>query len=98
LKQRLQSGLVEEVQRLLDNGVSHSRLERYGLEYRWISYFLKGDIVFQEMHQKLAVEIRRYAKRQMTFIRYLQKKGHPLHPVTDSAALLAEVASWLSER
>ncbi len=97
LKQRLQSGLVEEVQRLLDSSISHHQLERYGLEYRWISYFLRGEASYQEMFQKLAVEIRRYSKRQMTFIRYLQKTGHLLIPVTDSTDFLAGVMSWLSE-
>lgn len=98
LKQRMQSGLVEEVQRLLDNGISHHQLERYGLEYRWISYFLRGEIAHQEMFQKLVVEIRRFAKRQMTFIRYLQKNGHLIIPVTDSTDFLAEVMTWLSEK
>ncbi|MBT3227319.1 MAG: tRNA (adenosine(37)-N6)-dimethylallyltransferase MiaA [Deltaproteobacteria bacterium] len=97
LKDRLQSGLVEEVKRLLDNGISHHRLERYGLEYRWVSLYLKGDIEYQEMFQKLVVEIRRYAKRQMTFIRYLQKKGHRLEPASDPAAFLARVDTWLLE-
>ncbi len=97
LKQRLQSGMVDEVQRLLDSGISHAQLERYGLEYRWISYFLRGEVPYQDMFQKLVVEIRRYSKRQMTFIRYLQKNGHLLTPVTDFTDFLAGVMSWLSE-
>ncbi len=97
LKQRLQSGLVEEVQRLLDKGISHHQLERYGLEYRWISYFLRGEVAYLEMFQKLAVEIRRYSKRQMTFIRYLQKNGRLLIPITDSTDFLAGAMSWLTE-
>ena len=97
LEHRMQSGLVEEVKKLLDRGIPHRRLERYGLEYRWVSLYLKGDIEYQEMFQKLVVEIRRYAKRQMTFIRYLQKKGHRLEPVTDPVVFFNKVDSWLSE-
>jgi len=96
LKHRLQSGLVEEVKNLLDRGVPHHCLERYGLEYRWISRYLKGDLEFQEMHQKLAIDIRKFAKRQMTFIRYLQKKGHRLEPIRDPKTFVTQVTSWLS--
>ncbi|MFH2129046.1 MAG: tRNA (adenosine(37)-N6)-dimethylallyltransferase MiaA [bacterium] len=97
LNQRFQSGLIEEVESLLAGGVSHDRLERYGLEYRWISRYLKGDMNFEEMFQKLLVEIRRYAKRQMTFLRHLQKKGHRLEPVTEPSIFFNRVISWLSE-
>ncbi|MBU2645686.1 tRNA (adenosine(37)-N6)-dimethylallyltransferase MiaA [bacterium] len=97
LKQRFQSGLIEEVESLRAGGVSHDRLERYGLEYRWISRYLNGDMNFEEMFQKLLIEIRRYAKRQMTFLRHLQKKGHRLEPVTEPSIFFKRVVSWLSE-
>ncbi len=97
LKYRLESGLVEEVKMLLDRGIPHHCLERYGLEYRWVSRYVTGNIEFEEMYRRLSIEIRKYAKRQMTFIRYLQKSGHRLEPVTDPATFIDRITSLLSE-
>ncbi len=97
LADRLQSGLIAEVEVLIKEGVSHHRLERYGLEYKWVSLYLRGELDYQEMFQKLAVEIRRYAKRQMTFIRYLQKTGHPIEPITDPTSFFNRVLNLLSD-
>ncbi len=96
LESRLKSGLVEEVDSLLAEGVSPQRMERYGLEYRWVSRYLRGGIDYDEMFQKLEVEIRRYAKRQMTFIRYLQKKGHRIEPITNPVVFIDKVTSLLT--
>jgi len=97
LGDRLQSGLIAEVEVLIEEGISHQRLERYGLEYKWVSLYLRGELDYHEMFQKLAVEIRRYAKRQMTFIRYLQKTGHPIEPITDPTSFFNRVLNLLSD-
>ena len=81
LDQRLAEGMVDEVQALLKSGVSKNRLERFGLEYKWILFYLTGKLSYQEMRGKLYTEICRFAKRQMTFIRYLEKSGHHLIPI-----------------
>lgn len=95
LKERLASGLVEEVERLISEGVSAERMERYGLEYRWVTRYLRNELSLGEMTEKLAVEIRRYAKRQMTFIRYLQKQGHQLQPIDDPDLFLESMSGLL---
>ncbi len=69
LDTRLKSGMIEEIEGLLDKGVSHERLYDLGLEYRYISQYIKGDLSYDKMREKLLSEIRKYAKRQMTWFR-----------------------------
>jgi len=69
LEHRLQHGLIEEVRRLHDQGLTWQRLEDFGLEYRWLAYFLQGRISLNEMRGKLFMEIWHYAKRQMTWFK-----------------------------
>lgn len=75
LRERLQQGMVEEVQRLLYFGVPEERLLKYGLEYRHVTRFLKGECTYDEMFEKLFTDIRRFAKRQMTWFRRMERNG-----------------------
>lgn len=79
LLQRLKEGMVEEVEMLVQSGVSFKELEYYGLEYKYISYYLKGDIGYEDFYKKLETEIHRYAKRQMTYFRKMEKDGVEIH-------------------
>ncbi|MGJ1495675.1 tRNA (adenosine(37)-N6)-dimethylallyltransferase MiaA [Sphingobacterium spiritivorum] len=73
LKQRIDQGLTEEVQHLLSRGVTHDDLQYYGLEYKYISYYLSGYLDWESCFTKLETEIHRYAKRQMTYFRKMEK-------------------------
>src|SRR5690606_41864509 len=66
-------------------GVTHSELEYYGLEYKYISHCLQGKLSREACVQKLETEIHRYAKRQMTYFRKMEKDGANIHwiPVSD---------------
>lgn len=75
LKQRLQQGLIEEVENLLSKGVTHEKLLFYGLEYRYISLFLQNKITYNEMFNKLNIAIHQFSKRQMTWFRRMEKNG-----------------------
>lgn len=76
LKERIQQqGMIAEVETLLAAGVSPEMLEYYGLEYKYITAFLRGFLRYDEMYARLETEIHRYAKRQMTFFRSMEKKG-----------------------
>ncbi|WP_025761636.1 tRNA (adenosine(37)-N6)-dimethylallyltransferase MiaA [Dyadobacter tibetensis] len=75
LRSRLNDGLVEEVQGLLQNGISAEDLIYYGLEYKYVTMYLRGDIQYTEMVDRLETEIHRFAKRQMTFFRKMEKDG-----------------------
>lgn len=79
LAQRLAEGLIEEVNTLRAQGLSHADLIYYGLEYKYLSYYLQGQLDYTQMHDKLRTEIHRYAKRQMTYFRKMEKDGIPIH-------------------
>ena len=85
LKDRFEKqGMLAEVQNLLDAGVSAETLEYYGLEYKYISYFLKKEMTFEQMFSKLETEIHRFAKRQMTFFRSMESKGFKINWIPES--------------
>ncbi|WP_026633026.1 tRNA (adenosine(37)-N6)-dimethylallyltransferase MiaA [Dyadobacter alkalitolerans] len=75
LRTRLESGLVEEVKALLESGLTPEQLIYYGLEYKWITLYLTGELQYEEMVVRLETEIHRFAKRQMTFFRKMEKDG-----------------------
>ena len=79
LEDRLEEGLLEEIQGLLDKGLSHDDLQYYGLEYKYGSLYLDGAIDRPYFLEKLETEIHRYAKRQMTFFRKMEKDGLTIH-------------------
>tara|TARA_B100000315_G_scaffold31668_1_gene26722 strand:- start:25 stop:924 length:900 start_codon:yes stop_codon:yes gene_type:complete len=79
LHERFNQGMIEEVETLLDTGITHERLERFGLEYRFISRYLDGQLTREEMIEKLNTAIHQFAKRQMTFFRNIEKNGTKIH-------------------
>ncbi len=75
LRRRLDSGMIEEVQRLLDEGVSRESLNYYGLEYRHISAYLAGEVGRNDMFQRLNSAIHDFAKRQENWYRKMERNG-----------------------
>lgn len=76
LRERLDGGMLEEVQSIHESGISWERLEKLGLEYRFCSEFLQGKIASkEELYQSLFIAIRQFAKRQETWFRMMEKKG-----------------------
>ena len=75
LKERLEQGMIEEVINLHAAGLSWTKLESFGLEYRFISQYLQKKISFDEMTNKLNTAIHQFAKRQETWFRRMEKKG-----------------------
>ncbi len=70
IRMRLEQGMIEEVQELLDSGVSRDFLLGLGLEYRYITQYLIGEIPDRDdMLAQLAHAIKKFAKRQMTWFR-----------------------------
>ncbi|MTI32516.1 tRNA (adenosine(37)-N6)-dimethylallyltransferase MiaA [Xanthovirga aplysinae] len=78
LKQRFQQGMVEEVEELLQT-VSAEDLIWYGLEYKMITQYLKGELSYNEMYKKLETGIYQFAKRQMTWFRKMEREGYDIH-------------------
>lgn len=87
LKERLSSGMIEETERLLQDGISHEKLEYYGLEYKYLSRYLAGVISYEEMTTQLNTAIHQFAKRQMTYFRGMEKRGIKIHWIDGSIPL-----------
>ncbi|TLV02856.1 tRNA (adenosine(37)-N6)-dimethylallyltransferase MiaA [Dyadobacter luticola] len=83
LKDRLENGLIEEVASLLTR-LTKEQLIYYGLEYKYITQYLTGETSFDEMKTRLETEIHRFAKRQMTFFRKMEKDGLAIHWLPDA--------------
>lgn len=79
LKQRLDDGMIDEVKRILNNGVPPETLIYYGLEYKYVTQYVLGEIPFEEMFKKLETAIHQFAKRQMTWFRGMERKGFKIH-------------------
>jgi len=75
LKTRLNAGLIEEVEGLLKQGVSVERMFIYGLEYKFVTQYLLGEINKNELFEQLNIAIHQFAKRQMTWFRKMQREG-----------------------
>ncbi len=72
---RLKNGMIEEVQMLLNSGVSADKLKFYGLEYKFVTQFILKEISYNELLNNLNIAIRQFAKRQMTWFRKMEKNG-----------------------
>lgn len=79
LMKRLDAGLVEEVRKLLESGISKETLVYYGLEYKFITLYLTGNLGYNEMVKDLETAIHQFAKRQMTWFRGMERKGIKIH-------------------
>ena len=78
LIERLNEGMIDEIERLLKE-VGKDVLLSYGLEYKWVTLYLLGELSYEEMVTKLETEINRFAKRQMTWFRGMERKGVKIH-------------------
>lgn len=76
---RLENGLIEEVEMLLNRGVSAQMLTFYGLEYKFVTAYLTGEIDFETLKERLGIAICQFAKRQQTFFRKMEKDGVKIH-------------------
>jgi tRNA dimethylallyltransferase len=67
--------MIKEVETLLTNGIKPEQLKFYGLEYKYVTEFLEGELEFNDMYQKLNSAIHLFAKKQMTWFRRMEKQG-----------------------
>ena len=79
LRNRLDEGMVEEVRRLLDSGIEPEDLIYYGLEYKFLTLYLIGQLSYEDMVTRLEIAIHQFAKRQMTWFRGMEKRGSHIH-------------------
>src|SRR5690606_34526900 len=98
LRSRLEQGLVEEVRQLLQSGISPERLMYYGLEYKYVTHYLLGELDDETFFARLNTEIHRFAKRQMTYFRKMEKDGLEIHwlangPIDDMATVVVAISA-----
>jgi tRNA dimethylallyltransferase len=101
LRQRLKDGMLDEVQQLLDSGLTPEQLTYYGLEYKFITQHLTGQLSYQEMFDGLNVAIHQFAKRQMTWFRRMEKQGTEIRWLDGYMPLdekVAKIVEWYNEK
>ena len=79
LHERLENGMVDEVRGLLEKGVTAEQLIYYGLEYKYLTQYIIGELPYDEMVKGLEIAIHQFAKRQMTWFRGMEKRGVHIH-------------------
>lgn len=79
LRERLELGMVDEVRGILASGVSPEDLIYYGLEYKYLTMYIIGQLTYAEMVSQLEIAIHQFAKRQMTYFRGMERRGVPIH-------------------
>ena len=79
LKQRLDEGMVDEVRQLIAQGIAPEDLIYYGLEYKFLTLYIIGELTFDEMVSQLEIAIHQFAKRQMTWFRGMERRGCTIH-------------------
>lgn len=79
LKVRLDDGMCDEIQGLIDGGVNPEDLIYYGLEYKFITEYVIGRTSYEEMFRQLEIAIHQFAKRQMTWFRGMERRGFTIH-------------------
>ena len=79
LHARLQAGMIDEVKGLLDRGIKPEDLIYYGLEYKYLTLYLTGELTYDEMVEQLNIAIHQFAKRQMTWFRGMERRGFTIH-------------------
>ena len=79
LKARLEEGMIAEAQSLLDEGIPAEDLVYYGLEYKFVTEYLMGQLSYDDMFLRLEIAIHQFAKRQMTWFRGMERRGFTIH-------------------
>ena len=100
LRARLDEGMVDEVRRILSNGVAPEDLIYYGLEYKFLTLYIIGKLTYEEMVRQLEIAIHQFAKRQMTWFRGMERRGCTIHwldatlPMADK---VEQILTWLGK-
>ena len=79
LKQRLEDGMLDEIRGLLAEGIPADDLIYYGLEYKFLTQYIIGELSYDDMFRKLEIAIHQFAKRQMTWFRGMERRGFHIH-------------------
>ncbi len=96
LQKRFDAGMIDEVRRLIDSGLSEESLVYYGLEYKYITLYLTGKLDYDTMFRELEIAIHQFAKRQMTWFRGMERKGIVINWIDGELPMDEKVRSVLA--
>lgn len=95
LKARLDNGMLDEIRALLAEGIPPEDLIYYGLEYKYLTLHVIGQLTYDEMFTQLETAIHQFAKRQMTWFRGMEKRGGAIHWIDATLPMSEKVAAAL---
>lgn len=96
LRSRLDEGMVDEVHAILDSGVSPDDMIYYGLEYKYLTNYIIGNLTYEQMVGELEIAIHQFAKRQMTWFRGMERRGLKINWM-DASMPMQEKIDWAME-
>jgi tRNA dimethylallyltransferase len=96
LRSRLDEGMVDEVRAILDSGVSSDDMIYYGLEYKYLTNYIIGNLTYEQMVSELEIAIHQFAKRQMTWFRGMERRGLRINWM-DASMPMQEKVDWAME-
>ena len=96
LKERLKAGMIDEVDGLLKRGIPADDLIYYGLEYKFVTEYIIGELTYEEMFRQLEIAIHQFAKRQMTWFRGMERRGFTIHWIDAIQSMNDKVEEILS--
>ncbi|MBE6292676.1 MAG: tRNA (adenosine(37)-N6)-dimethylallyltransferase MiaA [Bacteroidales bacterium] len=97
LRERLEQGMVDEVRGLLASGINPEDLIYYGLEYKYLTMYVVGQLEYAEMVRQLEIAIHQFAKRQMTYFRGMERRGIPIYWIDAELSMEDKVAAVLQQ-
>lgn len=97
LRARLDEGMVDEVRAILDSGVSAEDMIYYGLEYKYLTNYIIGNLTYEQMVSELEIAIHQFAKRQMTWFRGMERRGFTIHWIDATLPMEEKVDRILNE-
>ena len=95
LKARLEEGMIDEVRGLMAEGIPAEDLIYYGLEYKFVTEYITGQLTYDEMFSRLEIAIHQFAKRQMTWFRGMERRGFTIHWINALQPMEEKVAQIL---
>lgn len=95
LKARLDEGMVDEIRSLINEGINPDDLIYYGLEYKFVTEYIVGNLTYIEMFSQLEIAIHQFAKRQMTWFRGMERRGFKINWIDATMPMDAKVNAIL---
>ena len=87
--------MVDEIRSLINEGINPDDLIYYGLEYKFVTEYIVGNLTYIEMFSQLEIAIHQFAKRQMTWFRGMERRGFKINWIDATMPMDAKVNAIL---